>query len=100
MDLKNLGIVFGPTLLRPVKETLETMMSDTNIVNSFTATLIEKHSDLFEADPVDFSSLSSSSSSNTAAAAATAAAPAAAEPETPSEERKKRKKKDKSADAN
>jgi hypothetical protein len=49
MDPKNLGIVFGPTLLRPEKETLETMMSDTNVVNSFTALVMDNLDNLFGA---------------------------------------------------
>jgi len=49
MDLKNLGIVFGPTLLRPQKETLEKMMTDTSAVNGFVAFCCERHSDLFTA---------------------------------------------------
>jgi hypothetical protein len=48
MDPKNLGIVFGPTLLRPEKETLETMMSDTNVVNSFTALVMDNMQELFD----------------------------------------------------
>lgn len=89
MDLKNLGIVFGPTLLRPIKETLETMMSDTNIVNLFTATLIERYSDLFEGG-AESPRLASSGDS----------APSA--DETAPEEKKKRRKekKDKAGDAN
>lgn len=84
MDLKNLGIVFGPTLLRPAKETLETMMSDTNIVNLFAATLIEKHDELFE--PMAESDKLASSSAGEPAGASISAA------ELVPEDKKKRRK--------
>ena len=47
MDLKNLGIVFGPTLLRPFKDSLEKMMTDTGPVTSFVSVCCERYVDLF-----------------------------------------------------
>eukprot|EP01126_Amoeba_proteus_P037027 TRINITY_DN3793_c0_g2_i7.p2 TRINITY_DN3793_c0_g2~~TRINITY_DN3793_c0_g2_i7.p2 ORF type:complete len:211 (+),score=42.55 TRINITY_DN3793_c0_g2_i7:1352-1984(+) len=50
MTSKNMSIVFGPTLLRPLVETQETLLGHAESVTQFLQLVIEKHSKLLSDD--------------------------------------------------
>eukprot|EP01127_Copromyxa_protea_P009634 TRINITY_DN2286_c0_g1_i1.p1 TRINITY_DN2286_c0_g1~~TRINITY_DN2286_c0_g1_i1.p1 ORF type:complete len:630 (-),score=143.30 TRINITY_DN2286_c0_g1_i1:140-1813(-) len=50
MPVKNVAIVFGPTLLRPQVETQDTLIGHSELVAGFIGKLISKHGDLLSDD--------------------------------------------------